>query len=122
MSSPNTDPVQAMLAQTALIRTLFDASSRYYGIAIETIQIGGKTVGYLSRRFLPDPSQFQALEQYSVVQGDRLDNLAARFLGDPTLFWRMADANNAMRPEELVATPGSTILITMPQGVTGARL
>jgi hypothetical protein len=30
-----------------------------------------------------------------VVEGDRLDNLAARFLGDPLLCWMICDANGA---------------------------
>jgi len=118
-----TDPVQAMLAQTSLKNTLFAASSRYYGLDTETIEISpGKTVGYLTRRFLPDPSQFQVLQQYVVAQGDRLDNVAAQFLGDPALFWRICDANNAMRPEALTETVSATLLITMPVGVTGSSL
>jgi hypothetical protein len=122
-SSPMTDPVQAMLAQTSLQNTLFAASSRYYGMATETIEISpGKTVGYVTRRFLPDPSQFQVLQQHVVVQGERLDNIASQFLGDPTLFWRVCDANNAMRPDALTETVGATLLITMPLGVTGSSL
>ena len=118
-----TDPVQAMLAQTSLQNTLFAASSRYYGMATETIEISpGKTVGYVTRRFLPDPSQFQVLQQHVVVQGERLDNIASQFLGDPTLFWRVCDANNAMRPDALTETVGATLLITMPLGVTGSSL
>ncbi len=122
-SSPNTDPVQAMLAQTSLQNTLFAATSRYYGLATETIEIApGKTVGYVTRRFLPDPSQFQVLQQHVVGEGERLDNIASQFLGDPALFWRLADANNAMRPEALTETVGATLLITMPLGVTGTSL
>ena len=37
----------------------------------------------------------------SSPQGDRLDNIAARYLGDPEQFWRICDANGAMRPDEL---------------------
>ena len=43
-----------------------------------------------------------------MVQGDRLDNITAKYLGDPEQFWRMCDANGAMRPEELTETIGST--------------
>ena len=43
----------------------------------------------------------------SSLQGERLDNIAAAFLGDPELFWRLSDANGAMRPEELVQTVGT---------------
>jgi hypothetical protein len=122
LSNPQTDPVVAMLAQTSLQTALFAPNSRYYGLAILTIQQNGQPVAYLSRRFLPQPSQFTPLQEYTVLQGDRLDNIAAKFLGDPTLFWRMCDANGAMRPEELTATIGRKLVVTLPVGVTGTAL
>ena len=112
-----TDPVQAMLAQTSLQRNLFVATSRYFGIDTETL-----TTSDGKRRFVPSPDQFELLQLQSVVQGERLDNIAAKFLGDPELFWRLADANGAMRPEDLVAKIGRTLSITLPQGVTGNSL
>lgn len=118
-----TDPVQAMLAQTALQRTLFSATSRYYGVDTETLTTAdGTTIIYLKRRFLPSPDSFQLLQLHTVTQGERLDNIAAKFLGDPELFWRLADANGAMRPEELVQTVGTQLKITLPQGITGSSL
>ena len=118
-----TDPVQAMLAQTSLQKNLFVATSRYYGIDTETLTTAdGKTIIYLKRRFVPSPDRFQLLQLHTVVQGERLDNIAAKFLGDPELFWRLADANGAMKPEDLVVTVGRTLRITLPQGVTGNSL
>jgi nucleoid-associated protein YgaU len=118
-----TDPVQAMLAQTSLKNTLFTATSRYFGIDTETmITADGRTLIYLRRRFLPSPASFQLLQEHTVTQGERLDNIAAKFLGDPELFWRIADANNAMRPEELVETIGRRIRITLPAGISGTPL
>ena len=118
-----TDPVQAMLAQTSLERNLFTATSRYYGIATETLTTtDGKTIVYLKRRFLPSPDRFQLLQEHMVTQAERLDNIAAKFLGDPELFWRLADANGAMRPEDLVETVGKKLKITLPQGITGSSL
>ena len=118
-----TDPVQAMLAQTSLQRNLFVATSRYFGIDTETLTTSdGKTIIYLKRRFVPSPDQFELLQLHTVVQGERLDNIAAKFLGDPELFWRLADANGAMRPEDLVGKIGRTLRITLPQGVTGNSL
>jgi len=118
-----TDPVQALLAQTALQRTLFSATSRYYGIDTEMLTTAdGTTIIYLKRRFLPSPDSFQLLQLHTVTQGERLDNIAAKFLGDPELFWRLADANGAMRPEELVQTVGTQLKITLPQGITGSSL
>jgi hypothetical protein len=118
-----TDPVQAMLAQTSLQKNLFAATSRYFGIDTETLTTAdGKTIIYLKRRFVPSPDRFQLLQLHTVTQGERLDNVAAKFLGDPELFWRLADANRAMSPEDLVATVGRTLRITLPQGVTGNSL
>ena len=122
LSNPQTDPVMAMLAQTSLQTTLFAPNSRYYGLPTLTITQGGQPVAYLTRRFLPQPEQFTALQEYTVTQGDRLDNIAAKFMGDPSLFWRLCDANGAMRPEELTATVGRKLVITLPVGVTGTAL
>jgi hypothetical protein len=55
------------------------------------------------------------------VQGDRLDNLTAKYLGDPEQFWRLCDANNALQPEELTDTVGRRVRITMPEGIPGPR-
>ncbi len=117
------DPVQAMLAQTSLQKNLFVATSRYYGLNTETLtKADGTTIIYLKRRFVPSPDQFQLLQNHTVTQDERLDNIAARFLGDPELFWRIADANGAMRPEDLVQTVGTQLKITLPQGITGSAL
>ncbi|HTQ15213.1 MAG TPA: hypothetical protein VMH86_15180 [Rhizomicrobium sp.] len=118
---PN-DPVQAMLAQASLRNTLFSTASRYYGIDVETIAQDGRLIAYLKRRFVPQASRFQLLQEHTVADGERLDNVAAQYLGDPTLFWRLADANNAMRPETLTEKPGTKIRITMPENVSGTAL
>lgn len=118
-----TDPVQAMLAQTALKRTLFAATSRYYGIDTAImITAEGKIIIYIQRRFVPPADGFQLLQEHAVTQDERLDNIAARYLGDPELFWRVADANTAMRPEELVEEVGRRLRITLPQGISGTSL
>jgi len=118
-----TDPVQALLAQTSLQRNLFAGSSRYYGLETATwTRPDGTIVVYLKRRFLPSSDVFQLLQEHTVVQGERLDNIAARFFGDPELFWRIADANDAMRPEELVETVGRKLKITLPEGIAGSSL
>jgi hypothetical protein len=117
------DPVQALLAQTSLQNTLFSATSRYYGIGTSSLQLpGGKSVVYLERRFVPQPESFQLLQEHTIVQGDRLDNLAGTYLGDSTLFWRLCDANRAVRPEVLTETEGLVLRITLPEGITGSSL
>ena len=52
-------------------------------------------------------------------QGDRIDNLAAKYLGDPQQYWRLCDGNGAVRPDELTETPGRRLRITLPEGVPG---
>ena len=98
----------------------FPITSRYHKIEQVTMETAtGETVAYLRRRFLPAPSRFVLLQEHTVQSGDRLDNVTAQYLGDPLQFWRVADANNAMKPEALTAVPGSKILITQPEGIPG---
>jgi hypothetical protein len=107
-------PLQTLVAQqTSLQSTLFAANSRCAGIGTATLSLPqGKTIIYLLRRFLPLAERFQLLQEHTVTQGERLDNITAQFMGDPTLFWRLCDANNAMRPEELIETIGRELRIT----------
>ena len=117
------DPVQAMLAQTSLQNNLFASASRYYGLPIESLDLpNGTTIAYVSRRFVPAPERFQTLQRHTVAQGERLDNIASKYLGDPTFFWRICDANRAMRAEDLTDTPGRTLRITLPSGITGSSI
>lgn len=112
------DPVQAFLQANALTTPAFPPTSRYHGIALSTLRLpDGTTVAYVQRRFVPAPERFVVLVEHQVRSGDRLDNLAARYLGDPQQFWRLCDANRALRPDELVETPGRTLLVTLPEGV-----
>jgi hypothetical protein len=121
--STQIDPVQALLAQTSLQTTLFTSTSRYYGLPTATFAVpGGNPIAYVCRRFVPRPERFQTLQLHTVTQGERLDNIAAQYLGDPTLFWRLCDANRAMRPESLTKTAGRILRITLPQGITGSSL
>jgi hypothetical protein len=99
----------------------FPPSSRYHGIANKThVTPDGRTVVYLARRLVPPPDRFTLLQEHAVTEGDRLDNVTARYLGDPELFWRVADANNAMRPDELTEEVGRRLRITLPEGIPGA--
>ena len=55
-------------------------------------------VAYVKRRFVPAARTVPGDRRtHTVEQGERLDNIAAQYLGDPTLFWRLCDANRAMR-------------------------
>jgi hypothetical protein len=48
-----------------------------------------------------------------MLPGERLDHIAARYLGDPTQFWRICDATAVIRPAEL-EEPGERLPISMP--------
>jgi hypothetical protein len=95
-------------------------SSRYALIETATLERppGTYTV-YLRRRFLPQPEVFVLLQEHLVTQGDRLDNVTARYYVDPELFWRICDANRAMRPDDLMLPIGRRLRITLPEGVGG---
>jgi len=108
-------PLDAIRPPTSYPRT-----SRYHGIetAVYTTPDGRGFV-YLKRRLLPDPGSFTTISQHVVVQGDRPDLLAFRYLGDAEQWWRIADANPVLDPRELTATPGRRVRITLPQEVPG---
>lgn len=115
------DALQRMLAAPGLRATAFPPTSRYHGI--DTLSLpgpDGTLVVYLRRRFVPPPERFALQQLHSVMAGDRLDKLAARYLGDPEQFWQVCDANDAVRPDELIETVGRRLRITLPEGIPGA--
>jgi hypothetical protein len=98
----------------------FSATSRYSSIETVIFETpAGEQIVYLRRRFVPPPDRFALLQEHVVVQGERLDNTTARYLGDPEQFWRVCDANAAMLPDELTETPGRRLRITLPEGIPG---
>jgi hypothetical protein len=112
------DPVRQLLMGPPLELTLYPPSSRYYGIAsTEATLEGGRVARYLRRRFVPDPASLVPLGEHRVADGDRLDNLAAQYLGDPLQAWRLADSNLTLRLEVLVAVTGRRLRLTLPSGV-----
>jgi hypothetical protein len=94
---------------------MFPPTSRYNEVEIVKLSLGGgRELVYLRRRFLPDAAASIILAEHSVTEGDRLDNVTALYLGDPEQFWRVCDANNAMRPDDLMEI-GRRLLIPLPQ-------
>ena len=113
------DPLQTLLQGVAK-PNLFPPNSRYYGVNTNTLTTAdGKTMPFLQRRFIPPPEDFSLLQNYTIVQGDRIDNLAAKFVGDPERFWQICDANAAMSPEGLTEIVGRILRITLPAGIPG---
>ena len=115
--------LQSMVMAAAGTGGPTNPSSRYYGFAVEYFtQPDGRQVAYLQRRIIPQPDIYTSLQNYVVVDGDRLDNLAAKYLGDPLLFWMIADANGATDPDELTAQVGRTMQIPLASGIpSGTR-
>jgi len=95
-------------------------TSRYASVGTTTLtSADGTTVVYLERRFVPHPDSLTQNSTHTVITGDRLDLIANAKIGDPSQWWQVADANRAMWPEDLTATVGAVLRITLPQGVPG---
>jgi len=92
-------------------------TSRYYGLDTENyLTPDGRTIVYLTRRFLPPAGASPVIAIHTVTQGERLDNITARYLGDPEQFWRICDMNNAVHPDEMTAEIDRNLNIPLPQG------
>ena len=116
-----TDPLKtldAILQGASVGPQQFAPNSRYYGVPATTMTTAdGRMLSYLTRRFVPPPEDFSLLQTYTTVQNDRLDSISAKFFGDPLLYWRICDANRAIRPAELTETIGTQLAITLPVGI-----
>lgn len=110
--------LETLLQNAAAGSKPFPPNSRYNGVPTLTYTFAdGRQVSYLTRRFIPATDRFNQLGTHQVVAGDRLDNLSARYLGDPEQFWKLCDANGAFRPDELVEAVGRSLRITLPEGI-----
>lgn len=99
----------------------FPVNSRYKDIQTAEMETAdGKIIVYLRRRFVPFAEKHELLQEHTVRDEERLDQIAARYLGDPEQFWRICDANNAMDPNELLET-GRRLRITLPEGIAGQQ-
>jgi hypothetical protein len=95
---------------------MFTFTSRYYNLETVTLTLpDGRVMAYKRRRFLPQGESMPLLTAVTVTEGDRLDLITARTLGDPEQFWRVADANNAMNPFDLTAEIGRSLRVPVPQ-------
>ncbi len=79
--------------------------SRYYGL--DTVEQDGR-IG-LAQRLGPDPVSYPDGIMHTLVGGETLDMLAARYYGRADLWWRIADANPGRFP--LDWGPGDTVLV-----------
>src|SRR5688500_1373867 len=96
---------------------MFPRTSRYHKIEIvKLITPVQREIVYLRRRVLPRFVAAPIIAEHSVEAGDRLDNVTAKYLGDPEQFWQLCDVNDAMRPDELTEEIGRRLKIAMPTG------
>lgn len=98
---------------------MFDSTSRYAPIEEATIDLPqrdgtSRTTRFKRRRFLPPRASMTSLAEHTVTGGERLDAIATRYVGDPAAFWRLCDANDVRRPEELERV-GTVVRIAMPR-------
>jgi len=92
---------------------MFFSGSRYAAMAAYSFpRPDGSTVAVVS---IPLPGA-AVVQGYYRRQGiERLDHIANRYVGDPTGFWRLCDANNAIIPDALA----NADLVGIPVNATG---
>ena len=101
---------------------MFAINSRYYRTQTARLALAdGTEVAYLRRRLIPQPERFAQVGEHVITEGDRLDLVANEHIGDPEQFWRVADANVALRPEGLTEAVGRRLRLTLPEGIPGAN-
>jgi hypothetical protein len=89
---------------------MFDSNSRYSAQATYLSRTGdGRVIAAVT---IPLPRTEQPAGEHRRREGDRLDLLAARYLNEPTGFWRLCDLNGASIPAALEARP----LVAIPRG------
>ena len=114
-----TDPVQRLIDAGAIPSTPFVPQSRYNGVALALLQRRPDDPGvvYVRRRFIPAPVSLTIVARHVASALDRADLLGAKYLGDALLYWRIADANAVVDPNELTDTLGRRVDIPLPAGM-----
>jgi hypothetical protein len=114
-----TDPVQLLIAAGAISTDPFAPDSRYRGIAqgLFVRDAGDPGVRYVLRRFIPQRRDITIVAEHIVHGGERPDMLAALTLADAELYWRVADANAVIDPNELTDTIGARVNVPTPPGL-----
>ena len=119
------DPLQALLGAGLVPSVAFPPTSRYALVGVATYSRAPSPgedevpVAFLRRRLVPKPERFAVLYEYSCVEGDRRDLVAATHLTDPELWWRLADANGVIDPATMTRPVGRTLRITTAENIPG---
>lgn len=116
------DPLKELLAAGVVPTTSFPPTSRYGETEITTYEPGddAQTIPHLARRFCPAAERFAFLYAVQVTESDRRDTLAGGHLGDPELWWRLADANGVIDPRTLATPSGSVVRVTLAVDIPGS--
>jgi len=114
-----TDPVQLLIDAGAISSDPFSENSRYRGIeqGIYESAAGAPGIRYILRRFIPQLRDIPAVAEHIVNGGERPDVLASNAMGDAELYWRIADANAVIDPNDLTDTVGARVSIPRAPGL-----
>lgn len=97
---------------------MINSTSRYAQVDTDSLTVTRNglpiQIQFLKRRFIPPTAGQVSFVQHIVRQGDRIDNVTAKYLSDPTVFWRIADFNVVFQAEELMKAIGQPIEIALP--------
>ncbi len=111
----SSDPVQMLIDAGAIPASPFGDASRYKGAALGTLaRADGSLTAYVRRRFVPALRDIASAAGHVVQGGERPDLLAWQPYGDPLLYWRIADGNAVIDPNELTDTVGAVVSIPVP--------
>ena len=92
---------------------MIEPGSRYQDIPTTShVTPTGRTIVHLRRRFVPPADALTPVGRAVFTEGDRLDLVSSRTIGDPLQYWRICDAHEAMNPAELEAEPGRVLWIS----------
>jgi hypothetical protein len=93
---------------------MFFKGSRYAGVKdLVFTTPDGREIKYKKTRFTPPTP---AILGHLVHEGERLDLIADRYFRDSERFWRIADANQVLWPDDLTAQAGRVILVPAAEG------
>lgn len=92
---------------------MFTTTSRYANVPRAVLVTpAGREIPHLRLRIIPAPEAFRT---HVVAREDRLDRMAFVYFRDPEQFWRLCDANAALRPDDLIAEPSRRLRVPLPR-------
>lgn len=88
---------------------MISATSRYASSSVVAVMQDGQDVTVIT----PSPAQSYSFTYIShmLTQYDRLDNLSSQYYGDPSQWWRIAQANPDVAMDWTAVAPGTVIRI-----------